>query len=77
MSRGPWTQATRRLREMREQMRYEAVMVERKREELKKRGYVPRAVAAAFLHKEAVKIGEGSDDEFVMVELNVETERMK
>ncbi len=77
MSRGPWTHATRELRSMRERMLYEAAMVERKREDLKKRGYVPRAVAAVFLHKEAVRIGEGPDDEFVMVELNVETERMK
>jgi hypothetical protein len=58
-------------------MRYETATIERKREDLKKRGYVPRSVAAAFLHKEAVRIGEGPDDEFVMVELNVETERMK
>jgi len=61
---------------MRQDMLWEAARVARKREDLKKRGYVPRAVAAAFLHKEAVKIGEGPDDEFVMVELNVETERM-
>jgi hypothetical protein len=57
-------------------MRFEAAMIERRREDLKKRGYVPRAVAASFLHKEAVRISEGPDNEFVMVELNVETERV-
>jgi len=76
MSRGPWTRLTRIRRRLEQQMRFEAAMIERRREDLKKRGYVPRAVAASFLHKEAVRISEGPDNEFVMVELNVETERV-
>ena len=76
MSRGRWTHFTRIRRRMEQQMRLESAMIERKRDDLKKRGYVPRAVAAEFLHKEAVKISDGPENELVMVELNVETERV-
>lgn len=74
MSKGPWTRLT---KDSHEATRELHGIQARKKLDLEKQGFMPRAEAAALLHKKAVEIADGPPDEWVQINLKVEKRKVE